>query len=239
MSAKDGENASETGLNSEPSGERAAIEQGVESEIATILKTSERWAAYLRHKETRKRILYAVLCGAMVWAAFFVLIALQDDLNYSIVTLLSFLGNSLVSSAEFLVFPVSIVVAVLSFAVQTKIKSPLTQLEALVNSFHSVTSERSAVSALNLLEKMIRLLPEVKRMRYSEASLYGVIAFLLSLLITAKSGSFGMGISLLIGVLIWLYFRYEATIEYERELARFEKWQEKLEEQKREFIANL
>jgi hypothetical protein len=95
------------------------------------------------------------------------------------------------------------------------------------------------VSALGVIEKMIELLPEVKNMRYAEASIYGVIAFLFSALLTARAGSFGMAVSVLAGVLIFLYFRYEATVEYGREPARFENWQSKLEQQKKEFIANL
>ncbi|MGI0080835.1 MAG: hypothetical protein ACRECH_14580 [Nitrososphaerales archaeon] len=218
-------------------------QRDIEFEIDTILNTSKRWSLYLQRKERRKRILYAVLSGTMVWVAFLILLALQDDLNYSITGLLSSFfrgGNSITNYLVFLIFPVSVVVAIVSYIIQMRIKSPFAELEVLIGSFHSASKgERSAVSALSILEKMIRLLPEMKKMRYTEASLYGLIAFLLSLLITAKSSSFGIGISVLVGVLIWIYFRYEATIEYGRELSRFEKWQEKLEEQKKEFIANL
>ena len=237
----DGDAGAPVSLSAENSGAEESPGQEIESEISIILKNFERWSLYLRRKEQRKRGLYAVLAGTMVWVAFFVLTALQDDLNYSIASILSPLfGTSPVGYSLLLIFPLSILVAFVSYAVQTKISSPFAQLEALVANFRSSgREERSAVSALDTIEKMIQLLPEVKRMRYAEAALYGTIAFLLSLLVTARSSSFGIGVSLLVGVLIWIYFRYEATIEYGRELARFEKWQAKLEEQKREFIATL
>lgn len=213
----------------------------IESQISVIVNTSKRWSMYLHRKELRKRTMYALLSGITIWIAFFALVALQDDLNYSIAALLSpILGRSLMNYYGLLIFPLSVAVAIASYAIQVKTRSPFAQLEALVASFHSAGSEgRSAVNALGIVEKMIKLLPEVKRMRYAEASLYGLIAFFLCLLATARSVTFGMGVSVLVGVLIWLYFRYEATIEYGRELARFERWQNRLEEQKAEFLANL
>ncbi|MEM0171504.1 MAG: hypothetical protein QXN53_08945 [Thermoproteota archaeon] len=56
--------------------------------------------------------------------------------------------------------------------------------------------------ALELIEEMLRFLPEVKK-RLDEAFTYGVAAFFLA------SISVNLGIAILVSVIVWLYFRWE------------------------------
>jgi uncharacterized membrane protein YjjB (DUF3815 family) len=218
-------------------------EGNIETEIKAIFELSKRWSSYLKREERRKKFLYSALSGAIVWVVFFALVALQDDLNFSITAVFSqLLGKWIATSTKiFLLFSLlSLIVSGLAYFAQTKTRSPFIELQATVNGLRSDRETSiSAVAALSAVERMIELLPEVRKMRYAEAAIYAVISFFISALITLKEGAFGIGVSVLVSVLIWMYFRYEATIEYWRELSRFERWQERFEEEKRDFIASL
>lgn len=110
------------------------------------------------------------------------------------------------------------------------------------------TVKEQKVKEANVVEKTLRLVDQISRwmpklLRYKgdEALGYGFAAFLVvafvSLLFSASS--VGLPISLLVGVIVWLYFRYEKRKEVEGQIQELKNWKQKFEEGKRAFLETM
>jgi Na+/proline symporter len=94
---------------------------------------------------------------------------------------------------------------------------------------------------LQLMDQMSDWMPKLLRYKSDEALGYGFAAFLvvafISLLFSATS--LGLPISLLVGVLVWLYFRQEKRKEVEGQIQKFGMWKQKFEEDKSAFLETV
>jgi hypothetical protein len=94
---------------------------------------------------------------------------------------------------------------------------------------------------LQLMDQMSDWMPKLLRYKSDEALGYGFVAFLvvafISLLFSASST--GLPISLLVGVLVWLYFRQEKRKEVEEQIQGFGTWKRKFEEGKSAFLETV
>jgi Flp pilus assembly protein TadB len=101
--------------------------------------------------------------------------------------------------------------------------------QANVTRSHGVTD-----NALSLLDKIMVILPEIVRKRNQDSFLFGAVAFLV-VAIAAHS----LAISVLVGAMTWLYFRYETRKMYEREIRKLEEQRGVFEQQKKDLLETL
>ena len=91
------------------------------------------------------------------------------------------------------------------------------------------------------MDQMSDWVPKLLRYKSDEALGYGFAAFLvvafISLLFSASS--VGLPISLLVGVLVWLYFRNEKRKEVKGQIQEFKAWKRKFEEGKSAFLETV
>lgn len=103
----------------------------------------------------------------------------------------------------------------------------------------------SRVEEINVIEKTLQLvgqtsvwLPSLIEYKNEEALTYGLVAFLLTALVSANS-SVGIPIAALVGVIVWLYFRYEKRKEADQQIEELKAWRQKFEEGKGNFLKSV
>lgn len=214
--------------NPEPS-TRAEIQTG----LVTIGDIAQRWLAYVMKRQGRVRVAKAFLTGALM---FFLLAGatiayvmtryspLYFDQNRDLLlTVVGFelLGGLLGSGLSHIAFGRS--------------KDPnLAELSDLVGQMKkSSESERSAETALHVTEKFLQDLPRLVRKRSQDALLFGLVAFVLVSILARPP------IGIVVGIAVWLYFRYETNMTYNREISRLEEQKRLFEQRKKDFIETL
>ena len=99
----------------------------------------------------------------------------------------------------------------------------------------SAEQEGSMVEdAFSLTDRILTVLPEVARKRSLDSLLFGVSAFILTLLVSRI-----LWIALVVGIAVGLYSAYETMRSYEREIAKFEEQKRSYEQRKDDFLATL
>lgn len=96
------------------------------------------------------------------------------------------------------------------------------------------TGKGITVDALSLADKIMALLPEIVRKRNQDSLLFGAIAFVIAVIVGQNAA-----VAILVGAIVWLYFRYETKKKYEQEIAKLEEQKKVFEERKREFLETL
>ena len=99
---------------------------------------------------------------------------------------------------------------------------------------NGVGGEGITEDALSLAEKIMTLLPELVRKRDQDSLLFGVVAFIVAGIVGSN-----LAVAILVGAMVWLYFRYETTKTYEQETSKFEEQKRIFEQRKKDFIATL
>jgi hypothetical protein len=91
------------------------------------------------------------------------------------------------------------------------------------------------------MDQMSSWMPKLKTYKSVEAESYGFAAFLIIAFISFLSGTLfvGLPISLLVGVIVWLYFRFEKRKEADERVQEFKSWKEKFEEEKESFLETI
>jgi len=116
-------------------------------------------------------------------------------------------------------------------------KNALNGLKKTVD--ESKTEETSIIeTTLKLMDQTSAWLSDVLAYKSEEALTYGLVAFLLTALVSASS-PIGMPIASLIGVIVWLYFRYEKRMETAQQIQALKVWRQKFEEGKDNFLKNV
>jgi hypothetical protein len=119
-------------------------------------------------------------------------------------------------------------------------KTKLQELSKAIN--EKTTKETNFIEKiLQLIDQMSSWAPKLITYKGDEAQAYGIAAFLLVALVSFFSGTLYVGIpvSLLIGVIVWIYFRYEKRKEAELQLQEFRAWKKRFEEEKNGFLETL
>jgi hypothetical protein len=96
------------------------------------------------------------------------------------------------------------------------------------------TSHGIIEDAISLVDKITTLLPQLVRKRHQDSILFGVVAFIISDII-ARS----LPVAVLIGALVWLYFRYENSRSYEREISKLELQRRDFEKRRNDLLEKL
>ena len=96
------------------------------------------------------------------------------------------------------------------------------------------TDEAITENALYLADKILTLLPEQVRKRGQDSLLFGVVAF-----IVAEIVGRNLAVAILVGAIVWLYFRYEFTKTYEQEMSKLEEQKRVFEKRKKDFMETM
>lgn len=91
-----------------------------------------------------------------------------------------------------------------------------------------------AENAISLADRITMLLPKLVRRRNQDSLLFGVVAFILSEIVGSN-----LAIAILVGAIVWLYFRYENSKIYEREISKLEQQRSAFEQRKNDLIERL
>jgi Na+/proline symporter len=119
--------------------------------------------------------------------------------------------------------------------------SELKELSSLIAQMKNATGEGSpysspsvAENALFIADRIVNLLPRLVRKRSQDSLLFGIAAFILVGLFSRNVAA-----AFIVGVIVWIYFRYETRKTYEEEIARFEEQRRAFEQRKKDFMESL
>jgi len=215
-----------------PSGNSGQDE--VKSSLNSIVDISERWMIFLRRRRNRVRIVQSILVGFLVW-----IVLLASAIAYFLAQYQYDIRNFIKHTHNIFpvfgsVFLLGIAGIILTYLLLGRKKDPqLQELSSLIYEFKKNNQTQGSANAYLLADRIITLLPNVVRKRDGDALLFGAFAFLIALIIAH------LDVAILVGVGIWLYFRYEMNRNYEREMSKFEEQKRIFEQRKKEFIDSL
>ena len=214
--------------------DRAAVSRQIQSNLDSIVDIAEKWLRRLRRRRKQIRLATAFLTTLLVLFGF-----TAFTFGYIMTYSFSFFSShpSVILAFLGLIAVASILSGVVSyFAIGRKQDASLDDLANVISQIKKHNSENQGVmtvDVLSLAEKIMSLLPELVRKRNQDSFLFGIVAFVLTV-IPAK-----LPLALLIGVLVWLFFRYEMNRDYEKEVAKFEAQRRIFEQRKQEFLETL
>ena len=177
-----------------------------------VIRASEQWYSRLVSSEKGGRALMSLLCGLLVFLGSIIIIFVSDSTPYK-------LTDYFIQYGATLYFEISIGasfgIGLLYYLFSSKRKSSYDELAKLIAQA-KIEGESRPEPILALINHVTGLLPKANQDRYDSAFLYGVLAFFLT--------AFLFPWNFIIALVIWLYFRYEASSEFNREILRFDAW---------------
>jgi hypothetical protein len=215
-------------------GENPSEQSEIQSSLDSLVQSSEKWLGRLTKRESRVRLASSSLAAILVfaticWGLVFLLSrgqieSILQDMN----RLEPILGVAALAGAAS------------GFATYVSLRrrhdAALKELSSIIEKMKVAKSKEDegiTEDALSLTDKLFTLLPELARRRIQDPFLFGVLAFAIALF----AGN--LAIAILIGVIVWLYFRYETRKKYEEETLKFVEQKRAFEQRKRDFIESL
>lgn len=207
------------------------FEQEVNQSLGSIVDDAERSATTLKRRERNSRIARSIILGFLECAIVIVVIlgiveltsgtaAFTKTLGFLFATFGA--GSWLIGSA-------------LTYVILARRKNPrLQELSNLIQQIRTKKVETTTENALSLADRIVAILPEIVRKRTEDSLVYGILAFIVSLIITHFAP-----VAVIVGVVVWLFFRYEMNRSYEKEIAKFEEQKRLFEQRKKDFIESL
>jgi Ca2+/Na+ antiporter len=106
---------------------------------------------------------------------------------------------------------------------------------------HSEKDVNVIEKTLQLMDQMSDWVPKLLNYKSDEAFAYGFGAFLLVAFVSLAFALMPLGLlfALLIGAIVWIYFRYEKRKEAEQQISEFKRWKQKFEEGKASFLETV
>ena len=182
-----------------------------------VIRASEKWYSYLASSEKNDRKADAILPGVLVFLGSIIIIIASDATPYKLTDYFIQYGAALYFE---IVGIASISAGLLYYILVRRRQSKYAALGELIKRAKVEGQSRSEI-ILTLIDQMIAVLPKVRDDKRNTGFFYGTLAFFLT--------AFLFPWNLFLAVAIWLYFRYEATIEFNREIMRFDNWKLKFQ----------
>jgi hypothetical protein len=223
----------------------------MQSVVASIVDSSDEWVRRIKRRE-----FYIRLVSALFTTVFFFFITLivfvvsmlvvagipiQSATSASITAYLQdhvYLYYELGASA-FIIGPASGLVTY--FLLRWRQGQDLKELSTLISrmkkklgSTSTEDEEGIPESGLYVADRIVEMLPETLRKRTQDSFIFGVIAFFIAGLVGRN-----VAIAVLVGAIVWLFFRYESQRSYERERAKFDERRRLYEDRKKDFLESL
>jgi len=213
--------------------DKTPLGQQIETNLNSIVDIAEKWLSRLRRRRKQVKLASAFLTTLLVLAGLAAVSVgyIVDQYSISFFHDHPFLILTLLGAIAI----IAILCGVLSYFVQgRKQDASLNELANLISQMKQRnTGSPTSPNVLSITEKILTLLPEVDRKRNQDSFLFGILAFVITIL-PAK-----LPLAILIGVLVWLYFRYEMNKGYDKEISRFEEQRKQFEQRKQEFMETL
>jgi hypothetical protein len=215
--------------------EDSSRRQEIQSSLKSIVENSEKWLERLRKRQLRVRIASSFLTTILAFLA----VVVAGVISLFVEGKLFFLIRNPTP-----LFPLFGIAALAGFAsgfltyfiMRGGHKMEIKELSSLITQMKSAEEGGQvavAGEALSLADKVFVLLPEIARKRNQDPILFGLAAFILALF----AGN--PGIAVLVGIIVWIYFRYETRKTYEEEVSKFEEQKKAFEQRKKDFIETL
>ena len=183
-----------------------------------IVRDADEYYTYLKRKHVHETRLDVVVVGLVVWFASFAAIGFSA---------LALYGRMIYYVA--VAFSIAVVIGaaagLVTYLIRRRRGFKFAELGALLSRMKA--GGASSEDGLRLMDMMHQAATAVKKRRLDSAFEYGVVAFALVALIGLNAG-----IGALAGVIVYLYFRFEALREYER-------GEERYEDSKRQLLQSL
>ena len=219
--------------------------QEIQFSLRSIVESSDKWLGRLRKREFRVRLASAFLITILVFAGVgvtsIIVLYFQGQIT-------AYLHNT--SQAYAFITASGLAGLVSGFAtyflLRRKHNSELKELSSLLFEMKNKierdqrseepSSSGGAITegALSLADKVFTLLPKLVRKRSQDSLLFGVVAFILAGLFSSN-----LGVAIIVGVIVWLYFRYETRKTYEGEISKLEEQKKIFEQRKKDFMESL
>jgi len=173
-----------------------------------IVRDADEYYTYLKRKHVHETRLDVTVVSLVVWFASFAAIgfsafALYGRMIYYVAVALS------------IAVVIGVVAGLVTYLVRRRRGFKFAELGVLLSKMKA--GGASSEDGLRLMDAMHQAAAAVKKRRLDSAFEYGVVAFALVALIGLNAG-----IGALAGVIVYLYFRFEALREYERGEERYE-----------------
>jgi len=183
-----------------------------------IVRDADEYYTYLKRKHVHETRLDVVVVGLVVWFASFATIGFSA---------LALYGRMIYYVA--VAFSIAVVIGaaagLVTYLIRRRRGFKFVELGALLSRMKA--GGASSEDGLRLMDATHQAATAVKKRRLDSAFEYGVVAFALVALIGLNAG-----IGALAGVIVYLYFRFEALREYER-------GEERYEDSKRQLLQSL
>jgi high-affinity Fe2+/Pb2+ permease len=176
-----------------------------------MVRDADEYYSRLNIQQVNQTRIYAAVMGAVIWFAVFagLGIALYFNVKSSEISL-DLLWAFLAAVAS------GVIAAGIMYMVRRKRASKFSDLGVLLSKMKR-GSRVSSEDGLRLMDLMHQAALTMRKQRLDSAFAYGVSAFILVSIVGLNAG-FGA----LAGVVTYLYFRFEALREYEKEDERYE-----------------
>jgi ABC-type multidrug transport system fused ATPase/permease subunit len=194
--------------------------QGADQTLNEMVRAADEYYAHLKQKHTSETRLHVAVVGVSVWFAAFVVLGVGAYFTIDRALLTGYL------LAAFLVaIFVGVVAGLAMYAIRRRRGFKFVELGDLINKIKQ--GKASSEDGLRLTDMMHQAALTVRKQSLDTAFEYGVAAFILVSIIGLNAG-FGA----LAGVIVYLYFRFEA-------MKQFERADERYEDSKKELLLNL
>jgi len=209
--------------------------QEIQVSLKSIVESSERWLTRLRTREFRVRLASSFLTTILVFAAVGIagLAYLFSQSNL----------DTIIQHPEqsYFLIGISGLAGLASgfvryFLLKRKHEAELQELSSLITEMKKTDGGGEGVTqnALTLVDKILTILPAIVRKRHQDSLLFGVVSIILTFFFTSN-----LAAGIIVGVIVWLYFRNEFRRTYEQEISKLEEQKRIFEQRKRDFIENL
>ena len=224
--------------------------QEIQSSLNSIVESSDKWLERLRRREFQVRLAGSFLTGSLVLMAVgaaailgFYLSQGEEIDDFFEQQSLAF-QFSLVGAAA----AAGLISGILTyFFLKRKHDTRMKDLSSLITEMKKKTNEQQqnnanvvgggegiTKEALSLAEKIVTLLPELVRKRKHDSLLFGAVAFIVTNIVISN-----LVVAIIVGVLVWLYFRQRTKKSYEHEMSKYEEQKRVFEQRKKDFVDTL
>ncbi len=226
--------------------------QQIQSSLAAIVESSDRWLVRLQRRERRVRLASSFLTASLLFLLVGVISLVFQIVQGHLYEYFQQPNPTMTNPPSKLVIAFAIaggsalIAALVSgfatyFLLKRKHDSRLKSLSSMVtemkNKIDAATKANGqgiTENALSTADRIMALLPQLIRNRKQDSLLFGAVAFVIAGVI-AKNPV----VAIIAGVLVWLYFRYWTKRIYDQEISKFEEQKRVFEQQKHDFLDSL
>jgi hypothetical protein len=211
--------------------------QYIQESLNSIVDSSLKLLQRLKRRERRVRIASSFLTGSLGLGILAILASIVSQSTlYYLFSLHPAVGIALLGSSFFAMVASGIITYLL---LKRRHEARFEELTSLMIEMknaaqQTVTSHGIIENAISLVDKITALLPQLVRKRQQDSFVFGIVAFVISEVVSNS-----LPVAVLVGALVWLYFRYENSKTYEREISRLELQRRAFEERRNDLMETL